>query len=280
MPIFENITNADLILPQENGSPWGFKVKPGDTFNGSKALYEQYVGSPDYLLERSIDGFIANDAVIATGPDTLTCNVNGFIRPDSIDATDEDAANNTVVTSGNFYSAFGKVRWTDSASGTEYTADFSITGNGDHGGVNEATFSTGIPFPGGSGQEPTEIGSRIDCGSGEIIFAMTGPGAIFPEVEVIYEIALSGEKTGDFDQPVNKPAYTTTYTYVHVADEGSERYVAGSAGQVKTSKIFYSGSKVGDQAKTTTYFYGDTTYPTKSTSKVEEKTLVTLADLP
>lgn len=278
MPIYKNITSADLYLESEQVLGPSRKIEPDETFNGSKFFYDKY--TPDLLLQRQTDGHIG-ESEVTTGPDALTVNVEGFIKKDSIDARAADAAINTEITAGNNYSAFGFIRWTD--AGTEYEAPFSITGDGTHGTTGEAVFSIGSPTPGGPGQQPTEAGSVIDCAAGTISFAMTGAGAIFPEVEVIYEISDQANVASQTNQFLAFPNYTTSYTYVNSTDTnggtGTVNYVNGSGGSIKTKKVFYTGSKVGDPCVVTTYYYQDTANATKATHQIEERAFVTASDL-
>jgi hypothetical protein len=279
LPIYQNITSSDLYLSGENGLAPDFRVPPNETFHGSENFYRRYSGNPEYLIERTTDGFIGDSSVL-TGPDQIFVELEGYIKPDLMTASDDDAANNTEITSGSDYTAFGKIRWTDfTGTGLEHEVDFSITGLGDHGAANEAVFSIGSVSPGGATQLPTEVGSRLDI-SGSITFAMTGSGAVYPEVEVVYEMSRQGFRFGDTNELLNQPNFVRRFEYVTASDINDETYVTGSENEIKSEIVFHTGAKVGDPAKRVVHLYKDLANPTSVTHKIEEKRFVTAADLP
>ena len=233
MPIYKNTSFSHLFLPREDGKVPDISLHPNDTFNGSEAFYKRYVGNPHYLITRQVDGYNAPCSLIA-GPN-LKSDVEGFIKRDGIIASDEDEKNNTQVTSGTSYSAFGKITL-DDGTGTLYSFDFSITGDGDHGGVNESVFNVSGSTPAGSAITPLKDNSRIECINGYISFRLSGAGSLHHSVEVVYEKSDVGHQAVAFlNQLLDTSKLSYSYTYVSAAsDVGSEYYVAGSANQIKT----------------------------------------------
>lgn len=274
MPIWRNISNADLYLPRENGLCPDLKIGPSLTFHGSNAFYLKY--ATEKLIQITTDGY-EDTGVVSTGPDAITFDIEGSIDRDNLTATAADAAINSLVTAGNAYSAFGKVIW-DDVNGTDWEMFFAVTGDGDHGAASEAVFTLTAPA-GGEASTPQIAGSRIDCLAGKIKFSMTG-ASTNPRIEVLYEMSREGERQVNYiNNLLEHPNLASSYVYVTAAEDGSEYYVTGSAGSIKTEKVFSVGSKVGDRAKKITYYYQDVSYPSKPTKKFEELDFVVAADL-
>jgi len=263
MPVFQNISNAHLFLPREDGLKPDIELLPDRTFNGSEDFYNKYVNASPALLQRTTSGFAATTAV-TTGPDVLTASVDGFIQNDGIVASAADAALNAQVTAGTSYSAFGLITWTDGVTTNVHTAYFSVIGDGTHGAGS--TFSVGAADPVGPAQAPQAAGSVIDNGAGTIAFSFTGANANNTSVAVVYNPSLEGWRARYFVNPLlNGPNFTTIQTV-----DGSSRV---------TRKIeYYTGSKVGDPAKVTNYTY--TGAQTEPDTIIEELHTLVAADLP
>lgn len=283
MPIFRNVANisfgSDLILPREDGLYPDLRIAPGETFNGSEAFYSRFVGSPEFLLERTTDGYLTNGTVLTVPGNFISFNLEGFIKATNVVASAEDAAVNSQVTAGTSYSAFGFVNW-DDGTGTEFTMPFSIVGDGDHGVLHESLFALGAAVPAAPAVSPQIAGSRISCGEGIILFSMTGAGSLNPSIETVYEPCKQGYRLGDENIMLDHPNYCVRTTYVLAASIPSDNYVAGSTGSIRTEKTFLSGAKAGDRARMRTYYYQDAANPLKATHMFDEESIVLQTDLP
>lgn len=280
MPLFKNISKSHLFLPREDGLKPDIELLPDRTFNGSEAFYNKFVGSPEFLLERQTEGYVASSTV-ETGPDRVEVDVEGFMTTNGIVASSDDATINSEVSAGTEYSAFGLFTWQDGFNGITYSAYFSVIGDGDHGSANESTFSFSATSPGGSSQEPQESGSSISIDEGKMTISMDAGDTYNPIVQIIYEKAAEGQRLIDqVNKILNGPNLTTSYTYVLAGDTPSPNYVNGSEGLIKTEKVYSTGSKVGDRAKEITYYYQDSTNATQVTHKIERISSVEISDLP
>jgi len=262
MPVYKNISKANLVLPREDGLKPDLELLPDRTFNGSENFYNKYV--LENLVQRTTDGWPYN-ATIGTAPNTITITVDGFIQDDGITASASDATINDQVSASTDYSAFGKIFWTEGSN--SYEACFSIIGNGTHGA--EATFAIDLDStPAGATSLPIVADSQIDIHSGTITFSLSGATVDSASVEVIYNTSQEGYRLGVYkNELLNTPLFSTIQTVT--ADN-----------QVTFKKIFYTGSKVGDPAKIITMTYtGTQTEPDTIKEEFSNVTASDLADL-
>lgn len=266
MAVWQNISNATLLLPREDGLKPDIELLPERTFQGSTFFYQQYSTGNDPVIQRITDGYLANSATVSTGPDRLQVGFEGFIDEDAMVASAADAAVNATVAASTGYSVFGDITWTEGA--TEYTCFFSIVGNGTHGAGS--TFVIGAITPGGSTSGPVTALSSIDVGNGLVTFALAGAIMFNPVINVHYEPQKPGFRYGrSVDNPLlTSPMFTTIRT-------------VNANSQVTYEKRFYTGSKVGDYAvETIRSFTGAQTQPDTEVMSISEVTQADLNALP
>lgn len=206
MPVYQNISKANLFLPREDKLRPDIELTPGQIFNGSEYFYQQYVD--ENLIKRTTNGWPYN-GVINTAPNTLSIIVDRFIQENGITALASDVVINNNLNESIDYSCFGKICWFEGA--TEYQAYFSIIGNGIHGAG--ATFSIDASStPIGAISAPVAVNSEINTQSGTITFALNGTTMTDAIIEIIYNAPVSILFSKTFDGSVNVNGTLTAET--------------------------------------------------------------------
>jgi hypothetical protein len=253
MPVFQNISVSDLYLPREDGLKPDLRLLPGATFSGSTAFYGKYVGSPQFLIQRLAQGF-PFPAVVTSGPNTLTVNVDGYFGVNAVIATAADhTAFGTPVVATTAYTAFGTIVWYEGV--TKFTQTFSC--NSGSGFV----FSSVVP----AGSTSSAASGTVILKEGTIAFGLNGATMTQPVVSVVYEPLKQGWRGPTYTNPLLDSACYTTKQSVNANN------------QILSKTVFYTGSEIGDPKKVTTMVYTGT--QTQPDTIVESIGLVTAADL-
>lgn len=281
MPIFQNITESDLMLDREDGLVPMMRIVPNGLFQGSLSFYSKFIGNPEYLLERSINGLNIDNTEFIILSNSIRLFLNYSINQDNMIAETKDAIVNPTITAGTIYTCWGSLYYYD--SNILRTSYFSIQGDNDHGALGEATFVIDNGTTPGGSPQPIAAGSRINCHEGNIIFKFIN-GLPDSEnditMEIIFDNLYSNQRMNQWGKPlISGPSYSYSKTYVESGDIG-ENYVNNSMDQIKTEKIFLTGSQIGDPAKLKTYYYKeDNGVIANPTHIIEEDDFVNAEDM-
>lgn len=293
MPYWQNrFTDKHVSLERRDGKGASIVLDPEQAFWGSTyyaAFSASQMSASDYMLTRTTDVRLVQGTHL--GSDVWEFRTEEPFKPDSLTASAADAAIYTATTADTAYTAWGTIEWTD-AGGTS-TKEFALNGDGKNS--TAASPSSVFTVEATAGSATADLAAVNDAGANHFVMAAAGvirlkfdASITSAKISVNYDPVEGGLNAGTgHDHPAKGKRATTVRTFVLAADNTSFPlwYVATSVGQVKTEKIFQTGTPVGSPALLRTYFYESTNTSNPGGNKplpsrvVEEDSTVTETDL-
>ena len=286
---FKNYSTAELLVDPEDGKGGLVSIKAGAYFDGCS----KYIN--DFLISQGLrlvpDGTPIGPYVMSESPLVFTIGKNIKINSLLPDADAIAYFSDVSLDAEQTYTLWGRISWNDGTS--DFTRDFTVIGNGTHD--DGATFEFGgsgsadtepaasIPILGDKGEEIGTVDASIDVKSGSLSIPFTDGPAVGPvTIELVYDyypVAESGYYGLQSNFLLDGATISERLVYIGASEDDTVDYVASSAGQIKYSRKYLTGSVPGDPCRVKSYYYRDASNPTKPTHILDTIETVTLDDL-